>query len=112
MGSPLEARRLAMSIRFFVSRPSALAAAVAVSCGAGALAQDEIPAQPPQAAQAPSLDEITVTGTRIRRDDFSSPTPTTVLDNSFLSNLGIVNVGDAMRQMPQNVNSTSPTTGA
>ena len=43
-----------------------------------------------------SLEEITVTGSRIRRDDFSSPQPTTVMDNQYLQNLGVINLGQAM----------------
>jgi iron complex outermembrane recepter protein len=55
-----------------------------------------------------SLEEITVTGTRIRRDDFSTPTPTTVVDNQFMENLGIVNVADMVTQIPSNVSNFQP----
>jgi outer membrane receptor protein involved in Fe transport len=55
------------------------------------------------------LDEVIVTGTRIRRDDFNAPTPTTILDSEDLQSLGIVNIGDAMAELPQNVNTNSPT---
>ena len=44
-------------------------------------------AQQPPAASPASLEEVTVTGTRIRRDDFSTPTPTTVVDDSFMDSL-------------------------
>jgi iron complex outermembrane recepter protein len=57
-----------------------------------------------------TLDEITITGTRIRRDDFSSPTPTTVVDNEYMQNLGLVNLGDAMLQMPSNIGTNQPST--
>jgi outer membrane receptor protein involved in Fe transport len=83
-----------------------LIGAVAAGCGAAGAAR----AQPidPQAA----FDEIIVTGTRIRRDDFNSPTPTAALDADDLEAMGIVNIGDALMQLPQNVNTNSPTTGA
>jgi iron complex outermembrane receptor protein len=55
-----------------------------------------------------SLEEITVTGTRIRRDDFSTPTPTTVVDSQYMENLGIVNVADLVTQIPSNVSNFQP----
>ena len=59
----------------------ALAAAVGMLCGVGrtANAQQQEAAQP---AAAGGLEEITVTGTRIRRDGYNAPTPTTIVDNS------------------------------
>lgn len=66
-------------------------------------------AQQPQAAPPSTLEEITVTGSRIRRTtDFDTPNPTTVLDDAYLRNLGIVNVGDAVAQLPSNVSSFTP----
>ena len=50
-----------------------------------------------------ALEEVTVTGTRIRRDDFSTPTPTTVIDDAFMNNLGLSNVADMVTQVPSNV---------
>jgi len=62
-------------------------------------------------AQAMTLEEITVTGSRIRRTtDFSTPNPTTVVDADFLDNLGIVNVGEAIAQLPANISNNTPTT--
>jgi iron complex outermembrane recepter protein len=61
-----------------------------------------------QRAQS-ALEEVTVTGSRIRRDDFSSPQPTTVVSSEYLNNLGIINLGDAMVQMPSNVSTNTPT---
>lgn len=68
-------------------------------------------AQEPASAGAPaqSVEEISVTGTRIRRDDFSNPQPTTVVTGELMNTLGIVNVGDMMSQMPANVGSYTPT---
>ncbi len=53
--------------------------------------------------QGAGLEEITITGTRIRRSDYTSPTPTTTVDGDYLRDLGIVNVGDALTQNPTNV---------
>ena len=58
-----------------------------------------------------SLDEVTVTGSRIRRTtDFDTANPTTVVDAEYLKNLGITNVGDVVKQLPSNVSNNTPTT--
>jgi iron complex outermembrane recepter protein len=76
---------------------SVLSLAVASVVGApAALAQED--AQP-----GASLEQITVTGTRIRRADYTSPTPTTTVDAEYLRDLGLVSVGDALTQNPTNV---------
>ncbi|MBB5733291.1 outer membrane receptor protein involved in Fe transport [Altererythrobacter atlanticus] len=45
---------------------------------------------------------IIVTGTRIKRDGFSEPTPATVFDAETTQDLGIVNAGDIVELIPQN----------
>lgn len=58
-----------------------------------------------------TVEEITVTGSRIRRTtDFDTPNPTTVVNSDFLKNLGIVNIGEAVKQLPANLSNNSPTT--
>ena len=58
-----------------------------------------------------SLDEVTVTGSRIRRTtDFDTANPTTVVDADYLKNLGITNVGDVVKQLPSNVSNNTPAT--
>jgi iron complex outermembrane receptor protein len=58
-----------------------------------------------------TVEEVTVTGSRIKRSsDFDSPNPTTVLDSSFMENLGIVNVAQAIAQLPANVSTNTPST--
>jgi iron complex outermembrane receptor protein len=60
---------------------------------------------------AASLEEVTVTGSRIKRaTDFSAATPTTVLDATTIENLGIVNVGDTLSVTPSNISSVTPST--
>ena len=56
-----------------------------------------------------SLDEVTVTGTRIQqRGDYASPNPITTVGQDDLQKLGIVNISDAMTQIPQNVSQFTP----
>src|SRR5262249_30429853 len=63
------------------------------------------------AAGATTRDEVPVTGSRIRRTtDFDTANPTTVVDSSYLQNLGIVNVGQAITQLPSNISNNTPTT--
>jgi hypothetical protein len=91
---------------------SMISAAIAGTTFGVAYAQDdEAGSQGPEPTQVTG-DEITVTGSRIRRDDFSSAQPTTVLDSEYLQNLGIINLGQAMSGVPQNVNRNSPDANA
>src|SRR6516162_7834905 len=74
--------------------------------GGTAHAQDTSAQPPPQ-----NLEEITVTGSRIRRTtDFDTSNPVTVVDDQFMRNLGLVNLGDAISQLPSNVSSFRPET--
>src|SRR6185295_5414437 len=45
-----------------------------------------------------------------RTTDFDTANPTTVVDASYLQNLGIVNVGDAVKQLPANLSNNTPAT--
>jgi outer membrane receptor protein involved in Fe transport len=47
---------------------------------------------------------IVVTGSRIRRNGFSAPTPLTVIGGELISNLGQVNISETLRLIPQNSN--------
>ena len=89
-------------------RAALLASAVAAALSSTALVNVSYAQEESDDEAARSLEEITVTGSRIRRDDFSSPTPTTVVDAEYLHNLGIVNLGDAIVQMPANVGRNTP----
>ena len=54
------------------------------------------PAFAADAGSTEQLEEVQVTGTRIKRaNDFDTANPTTVVDSDYIKNLGIVNVGDA-----------------
>ncbi len=63
------------------------------------------------ASGADQLEEITVTGSRIKRStDFDTPNPTTVVDSAYMEKLGIVNVGDMVKQLPANLSNNTPRT--
>jgi iron complex outermembrane recepter protein len=90
------------AVRAFVRAGCALA--LAATAGGPAWSQEQPGATPP-----PALEEITVTGSRIKRvNDFNTPTPTTVVDSSAMQNMGIVNVGEALTQTPANVSTFTP----
>ena len=59
-------------------------------------------AQQQQQQQQKTDEEIVVTGSRVRQTGFDSPQPLSVIDASTIQDLGIVNTGDVLRQMPQN----------
>jgi outer membrane receptor protein involved in Fe transport len=85
---------------------SVLASTIAALLGTGlsselAFAQEQLP-------QQQTLEEVTVTGTRIRRDGYTAPTPTTVVDSEYMQNLGLVNIADVVTQIPSNVSNFQP----
>jgi iron complex outermembrane recepter protein len=55
-----------------------------------------------QPATAQETEEILVTGSRVSQSGFDSPQPLTSINSEQIENLGIVNVGDVIRTMPQN----------
>jgi len=55
------------------------------------------------------LEEVTVTGTRIKqREDYVSPNPIQTIDSTEMQRLGIVNISDALTRVPANVSNFSP----
>ena len=63
------------------------------------------------AADETNLEEVQVTGSRIKHTtDFDTANPTTVLDSNYFQQMGIVNVGDAVRDIPSNVSNNTPAT--
>jgi iron complex outermembrane recepter protein len=78
-------------------------AAVAAALGIPQIA----PAQEAPQNSSPSdntLQEVVVTGSRVARSTFTTPNPVTVLDSKDITNLGLVNVGDVLAELPQNSN--------
>ncbi|HUD95889.1 TonB-dependent receptor plug domain-containing protein [Sphingobium sp.] len=81
--------------------------ALALVHGASALAQDA--AAPQQGAEAAPVDQIVVTGTRIVRDGFQSPTPLTVMTQEDIQNQSPTNnIADFVNQIPALAGSTRP----
>lgn len=73
----------------------ALAGSLALACGvAGAqeLADDDTDVE---------VEEVVVTGTRIARKDFTSPSPITTIDRTELTLAGAANVEDLLNTLPQ-----------
>ena len=62
------------------------------------------------AADSSSDDSIVVTGTRIRRDDFTSTNATVVVTAEDMRNLGVTSVAEMVNQLPSNVASQTPET--
>jgi outer membrane cobalamin receptor len=83
---------------------SALALAASLSFPVAALAQDEPAAIAPDASE----ESIVVTGSRIARSGFDTPTPVTVMGNERVQQLNITNVADALNQLPSFRASGSP----
>jgi iron complex outermembrane recepter protein len=87
------------------------AAALVLGLSTAVQAQQQQPADATPAAGggAGSLEEITVTGSRIKRtNDFNTPTPTTVIDSTAMENLGMVNIGETLQMTPANVSTFTP----
>ena len=64
-----------------------------------------------QTAEAPKsiVQEVQITGSRIQRSGFTTPTPVTVIDRAQMDDLGFVNIGDVVGQLPMNNPEISPT---
>lgn len=72
------------------------ASAIALFFTAGVSAQGTEEAG---SAAAP-VEEIVVTGTRIKSADLTSPSPLQVVDSSFIEDIGVINVQDALKLNP------------
>ena len=65
-------------------------------------------AAPAQTAQAPNVEEIVVTGSRIVRNGYEAPTPVSVLSAEDLQADATTNIADQVNRMPAFSNSTTP----
>jgi len=83
---------------------SAIAIAVAAACGTSAMAAEAPsgPATPAAAASDQGLSEVVVTGSRIQRRDYESPSPIVTLNTDDLKNsTAEVSIEQALSQPPQ-----------
>jgi outer membrane receptor protein involved in Fe transport len=106
---------IATSGRFDTKLPKQLtrslwAATLVIGLGATAQAQQKPADETPAGGGAPAtLEEITVTGSRIKRtNDFNTPTPTTVIDSSAMESVGVVNIGQTLQLTPANASTFTP----
>jgi outer membrane receptor protein involved in Fe transport len=78
-------------------------ACVLSTCAAGlAHAQDAPPAEPEQ--------QVVITGSRISRTGFDTPSPVTMMGEDELRSLSVTNIGAAVSQLPAFRASSNPTT--
>src|SRR5690606_40221039 len=96
-------RNMTNGMRSWNGRKTVLATSVASLLGGGFLFTGVATAQ-----VASPEEEVIVTGSRIRREGYDAPTPTTVVDNTFMDSLGISNVADMITQVPSNVSFFQP----
>ena len=85
--------------------------AIALGLGitSSAYAQDAAKPAGDQKNNPTTLDEVTVTGSRIKqREDYISPNPIQTIDANEMQRLGIVNVSQAVTQVPANVSQFQP----
>src|SRR5690606_9368917 len=59
-------------------------------------------------AQDPALEEITITGSRISRSTFDTPTPVTTLQADELSAMAPGNLIESLSQLPQFAGNLTP----
>jgi iron complex outermembrane receptor protein len=89
------AARLAAMTRTATSAVVLLAAMSAMASGAARAADTS-----PQTAQAPAVEEIVVTGSRIIRDGYEAPTPVTVVSAEQLQDASRLNLADVLNNLP------------
>lgn len=58
--------------------------------------------------EAVQVEEVVVTGSRIRRKDLTTPAPVTVLDRAQLAETGKVTIGDILRTLPEQTGGATP----
>jgi iron complex outermembrane recepter protein len=85
-------------------RSTVIAGAVALGASA-AQAQAPIETQQAAEAEAPASERITVTGSRIVRQDFTASNPVTTLDSGNIQSVGATNLTDFLSDTPALINS-------
>ena len=80
---------------------SAMSASILFFLSAAVFAQDEVADAAAADEESSYVEEVIVTGSRLRRRDFNSVSPITSVDDEQLRNSGQPNVEAALNQMPQ-----------
>src|SRR5262249_4683045 len=83
--------------------------AFAIAIGAAAMAAPPAAMAQDQGAKQAQTNEIVVTGSRISRSTFNSPTPLTVINADQIQKAGQINIAETVRDIPQNVATVSDT---
>lgn len=109
LSSRLPARTMAQ--RASARRLAWLIGAAAVSLPVAALAQTAPASGTAGQDNTPSASDIVVTATRIARDGYTAPTPTTVIGQEFIQQRATVNIGDALNAVPAFRAAVSPNAG-
>jgi iron complex outermembrane recepter protein len=71
-----------------------------------------LPSPVPAAPETPVVEELVVTGSRIARDGFTAPTPTTVLGLGEIQSRGVTNITEALNEIPAFRASQTPAAAA
>ena len=111
LAASADGRRIRLAVRRALGPAGMTLLALATFVAGDATAQEE--QQLAQAAQSDTggssqnaglgggtLDEVTVTGTRILRDGYEAPTPISVLGAEELTSMGVANIADAVNRLP------------
>lgn len=87
-------------------RKSLLAMSIIASVPAYSFAAEEVDTA---AAAEVEVEKITVSGSRLKsRPGYDAPTPTTILDSTFVNEMANVNIADALNKLPSMNSGTSP----
>ena len=96
-------------LRLVKARALATTSALAMITSAVVTAQAQAQTAPAaQSAQAPALEEIVVTGSRVIRDGYEAPTPVSVMSAEMLNSFADTNIADSVNKLPAFSGSTTP----
>ena len=90
-------------------RTGVLAASISALIAAGGVSNTAL-GQDDDEDDSRADETVVVTGTRIRRDDYTATNATTVITQDEMRALGVFSVADMISQLPSNVASTTDTT--
>jgi iron complex outermembrane recepter protein len=77
------------------------ALAVGISAGLGLVPASHAQQRTDTAVDSENIQEVVVTGSRIKRSSFDSPVPLAVIDGDALTTSGFTVLGDALNNLPQ-----------